>query len=105
MDFISIMAELKNGMVVGQLGEDFTDLVAAVKKHGRKGELTLKLRVEPARITDGVVKEVNVAYELKVVKPQPNHGQTVFFVTDDATLSRQDPRQSEFDYVERKAAN
>lgn len=104
MDFISIMAELKNGMVVGQLGEDFGELVAAVKKHGRKGEMTLKLRVEPARITDGVVKEVDVGYELKIVKPQPNHGQTVFFVTEDASLSRQDPRQTEFEY-ERKAAN
>ena len=104
MDFINMMAELKNGMVVAQLGEDFAELVAAVRKHGRKGELTLKLRVEPARITDGVVKEVDVAYELKIVKPQPNHGQTIFFVTEDAKLSRQDPRQTEFEY-ERKAAN
>ena len=98
MDFISLVAELKGGRVAAQLGDDFKDLVAAVMKHGRKGDLTLKLKVDPARITDGAVKEVEVGYELKVTTPKPNHGHTIFFTKEDASLSRQDPAQSEMDF-------
>lgn len=43
MDFISLVAELKGGRVAAQLGDDFKDLVAAVMKHGRKGDLTPRL--------------------------------------------------------------
>ena len=98
MDFISVLAELKGGRVASQLGDDFKDLVAAVMKHGRKGDLTLKLKIEPNRVTDGSVKEVEVGYELKVTTPKPNHGHTIFFTREDATLSRQDPAQTEMEF-------
>lgn len=99
MDILSVLSELKGGRVACQLGDDFQELVAAVMKHGRKGEMVLKLRVDPARITDGVVNEVDIGYELKVVKPQPNHGHTVFFTKEDASLSRQDPAQIDMEFV------
>lgn len=98
MEFISVLAELKGGRVAAQLGDDFRDLILAVMKHGRKGDLTLKLKVEPARITDGSVKEVEVGYELKVTTPKPNHGHTIFFTKEDASLSRQDPAQEELPF-------
>lgn len=103
MEFLSVLAELKNGRVAAQLGDDFQQLADAVKRHGKKGELVLKLTVEPSRITEGVVKEVNVNYSSKLTEPRPNHGTTMFFVTDDSKLSRQDPAQiaMEFENQER----
>lgn len=44
MDFISIIAELKNGMVAGQAGECFSELVAAVKEHGQRWALGCVIR-------------------------------------------------------------
>lgn len=94
-DFIATLAELKNGRVSIQAGEAFQELIAAVHKTAGKGKLTFELTAAPARVEDGEVKEVDIGYSLKVTKPTPNHGATMFYLTKDQQLTRNDPAQME----------
>jgi len=96
MEFLSTLAELKNGRVIHQANDTMQRLLSAVQKHGGKGKLGLELTLSPRIDSDtGRVIEVDIAYSIKVAEPQPNHGTTMFYVDKEGKLTRQDPRQSE----------
>lgn len=96
MEFLSTLAELKNGRVIHQANDTMQRLLSAVQKHGGKGKLGLELVLSPRIDSDsGRVVEVDIAYSIKVAEPQPNHGTTMFYVDKEGKLTRQDPRQSE----------
>ena len=96
MEFLSTLAELKNGRVIHQANDTMQRLLSAVQKHGGKGKLGLELTLSPRLDSDtGRVIEVDIAYSIKVAEPQPNHGTTMFYVDKEGKLTRQDPRQAE----------
>lgn len=96
MEFLSTLAELKNGRVIHQANDTMQRLLSAVQKHGGKGKLGLELTLSPRIDSDtGRVIEVDIAYSIKVAEPQPNHGTTMFYVDKEGKLTRQDPRQAE----------
>lgn len=96
MEFLSTLAELKNGRVINQANETMQRLVSAVQRHGGKGKLGLELQLSPRIDSDsGKVVEIDITYAIKVAEPQPNHGTTMFYVDREGKLTRQDPRQAE----------
>lgn len=96
MEFLSTLAELKNGRVIHQANDTMQKLLSAVQKHGGKGKLGLELQLSPRIDSDtGKVVEIDIAYSIKVAEPQPNHGTTMFYVDREGKLTRQDPRQQE----------
>jgi len=94
---IALLAQLDGGRVVTDLAEKYPQVVEAVKRTGRPGELTLKLKIAP----DGKGDVQTVEVHGKVVPniPTPVRRGTVFFVTEDNQLSRQDPNQKEIDFA------
>lgn len=89
--FLDTMRELE----AGDLVEDLTDaqhaIVAAIEEYGGVGEITLKLKYK----RDG--KQIQITSNLVHKTPKPSRGISLFFVTPENNLSRDDPRQKTFD--------
>lgn len=93
-DLIHVLLEMRNGAIAADLSAKFQEVLDAVIDHHGKGELTIHLRVEPAKLgSGGVVLEVEMVHETKLKKPQPKFGRAVFFVGSDRRLTRTDPNQ------------
>lgn len=91
--FIDTLKEIRRGEVVTDLTVELHDLVAAVRATGKKGELTIVIKVKPA--SKGDVNTLVIEDEVKVKLPKPEKGTTILFATDDNMLQRNDPRQPE----------
>jgi hypothetical protein len=93
MDFIQALIELSNGQVAHDLHRDMEKVLAAVRDTGKKGKLTLTLDIEPQKIKDFKVTQVKITGTCKILEPTETPDSTIFHLLDDATLSRDDPRQ------------
>ncbi len=87
---LDMIAELRRGKTAHDLTEKIHDLVAACVDTGKKGDLVLKLTFEPdpddetrMKVTD----QIAVKAPSRTVKP------SLFFLTDDMSLTRTDPSQ------------
>lgn len=93
-DVLQFLLDMKNGRVASDVNDKFNEVLDAVIETGGKGELTVKLKVQPSRFaTGGVVIEVEAVHECKLKKPELAMGKAVFFVTKEGTLTRNDPGQ------------
>lgn len=91
-DIISILSEMQSGAVAIEISQKFAELVRSVVDTGRKGDMTIKLSLKSSRTKDGTI-EMAIDYDGKVKKPELPMGTSTFFVREDGTLSRSDPRQ------------
>jgi hypothetical protein len=94
--FNLILAELNAGQSNATLSSHLDELLQAVKKHGRAGTLTIKLKVAPAG-KGADVDKVLVACESQISLPKPEQPTDFFWMTDDAELSRKHPKQHELE--------
>lgn len=86
--FMDTLRDLEFGVLLDQLGIEQRRVIDAVLKTNCKGELNLKL----------VYKEtgpgqINVSATVTPKIPQLSRGQTLFFVTEEKNLQRDNPRQ------------
>jgi len=88
---LETLGQLRRGLLLSDLSERMADLVKQVKATGRGGKLTLTLTVKPAG--KGVVRNVVVEDEVALKLPAPDKEATIFFPTEDGSLSRSDPNQ------------
>lgn len=96
VDFVSVLAELKNGRAHVDCSRKLSELVAAVCETKKKGKLVLQLLVEPSGLNeDGNVSETSVGWQCVIAKPEHDTGKSLFFVTKDGRLTRNDPAQEE----------
>lgn len=86
--FLDLLREHRGGMTHDELSEALQRLVAAVVEERKPGELTFKVIVKPQG--DGAVM---VTDEVKLKLPKSTRGGSLFFVTPENNLMRQDPRQ------------
>jgi|SRR5215469_7544112 len=87
--FADVLLELSKGRVHNDASFALQDLVAAVADTGKKGSLSLVITVTPSK-ADG---QVEVTAEVKTKPPTPKPATSLFFVTDDHNLSRENPEQ------------
>jgi hypothetical protein len=92
-EFLQTVKEIRRGGLVSDLEAQLADLVMGVRETGRKGQLVLTLTVAPA--SAGNVETLLVTDDVKLKRPKPVLGSTIFFATPDNTLRRNDPRQPE----------
>jgi hypothetical protein len=93
-DFIHLLLEMRNGAVASDCNRKFNELLDAVFETGAKGEFTVKVSVKPSkRAMGGAVIEVETEHECKTKKPELSVGRSLFFVTQDGRLTRDDPNQ------------
>jgi len=93
-DLLRVLLDMRNGAVAADCNKKFDEVLAAVLETGGKGELQIKLFVEPSKMgMGGAVIEVETRHECKLKKPELAVGKSFFFVTKDGDLSRDDPDQ------------
>jgi hypothetical protein len=91
--FFETLRDLRSGHTLEDLGEQLSQIVAAVKATGKSGELTLKLKIKPPK--SGGISYLMIEDSLSAKVPKLDHGDTVFFPTKDGGLSRMDQSQGE----------
>lgn len=90
--FIDTLRQIEAGFLLEDLAEKQRELVEAIQHTGKKGTLTITLSYVP----EGQ-GQLSIAADLKVKAPQMARGRSLFFITPDANLDRNDPRQQELD--------
>lgn len=93
--FNHTLIELNSGATVHELDDALQKVLAAVRATGKAGSVTLSLKVAPAAKNTSEV--VMVQAQVKASVPEPERGMTIFYVTDDNRLARNDPRQQRLD--------
>lgn len=93
IDFTQFVADLDNGQVAIQLGEQLAKLVAAVQDTHGDGTLSVVFKVSDEGNGKAAVKTKSV---LKA--PTLPHYATIFFVHPKKGLSREDPRQQKLNF-------
>jgi len=88
------LREMRHGRSLGELSEELSKLIEAVKLTGKAGTLTYKLTVKPASAGDSITVQLDDDLTCKV--PRLARGSSIFFVGDNNRLQRSDPRQREF---------
>lgn len=89
--FPETIIKINEGGTVAELSSQLKKLVEAVCEHGKGGTLTLTVKVKPA--SEGSTEVVMVEAAVKTKLPEPERGTTIFFVTQDHNLVRNDPKQ------------
>lgn len=86
-DFSVFLGAFAYGSINTQASEELRKVIAACKKNGGKGSVTLKLSV--------AVKGDLAALAIKVssTAPQPDLPGMTLFATEDGSLAKSDPRQ------------
>ena len=99
-DIISILADMQRGQVISDINSKFEEALQAVFGTGKKGEVTIKLFIEPSKFSlGGGVIQVDIEHECKITKkPELAVGSSTFFVDDEGKLSRNAPGQETFVY-------
>jgi hypothetical protein len=89
--FPETILQMDNGATVAELSDALEKVVAAVRAAGKRGSITLTIKVAPASkgSTDVLMVESQVSSKL----PEPDRGMTIFYATEDNHLVRNDPKQ------------
>lgn len=105
-DFLQVLMDMRSGSVAQDINSKFNELVSAVLETGAKGELTVKLLVKPSKFAmGGAVVEIETEHEVKSKVPELKVGKSVFFITKDGRLTREDPAQTAMFEQERAQIN
>jgi hypothetical protein len=99
-DFVSTLMEMRNGSVAADCSRKLAEVILAVCETGKQGKITLQINVKPAKVNLGKVTEVELKHTCKTDRPEHDAGYTLFFPTEDGSLSRQDPNQIALDLRE-----
>jgi hypothetical protein len=93
-DFLTVMAELTRGRFIIECQRQLEDCTEAVVRTGKKGKITITLDVEiSGRNKEGRVNQLDIVPAVTLKEPLPNQGASIFFVTEENKLTREDPDQ------------
>jgi hypothetical protein len=94
-DLLQVILDMRSGRVATDCNEKFNEMIAAVLETGGKGELVIKIKAAPAtKGRGGCVLSIVTEHECKIKKPELEIGDSIFFVTPDGLLTREDPAQA-----------
>lgn len=97
-DIVSTMVSMNRGNFVIECGRKLDELSRAIVDTGGKGKLTIVLEVTPSGMKDGRVNQFEIRPNVAINKPEHPQGKSIFFVTEDCKLTRDDPDQLEMSY-------
>lgn len=89
--FAAFLQEQSAGRTHEELSAKLHDLIVAVQETGKGGSLTLKIDVKP--IPGAGKRTLTVTDAVAVKIPKTDRPKSIFFITDDGNLSRNDPTQ------------
>lgn len=88
--FADWLTEQRGGITHTELSEALNAVAEGVLEHGKAGSVTLVVTVKPAGTAD---HQVVVLDDVKVKVPVGTRPSSLYFVSEDANLTRSDPRQ------------
>jgi hypothetical protein len=94
--FLKCLSTLASGDAMIDAGEELNSLSTQVGKLNEKGSFTLKLALKPLK------GAIQISYEIKTTPPKRENEASLFYVREDGSLSRNDPRQKEFGFGSRE---
>lgn len=86
--FTDVLRDHRGGKLVDHLSSKLDEVVQAVRRTGKSGELTLKLKITPTKGEDDLV---DVVPNCKVTLPEPDLAKALFYVSDEGDLLRSNP--------------
>jgi hypothetical protein len=86
--FSDVLGEIENGALLHELTEAVYNVIAAVMDTRKPGRIKLALEFSPTG-----KGTVNVDAKFDAVEPEHDRPTTTFFVGNDFSLQRNDPRQ------------
>jgi hypothetical protein len=86
--FSEVVSEARSGAIDHDLSEKLAEIVRAVREHGGKGNITLKVAI--AQNDAGSVK---LDFNISTKRPEPALGTALMFADDSGNLTRNDTRQ------------
>lgn len=102
-DIAAWIAGHLNGRTAEELSVEFHQLLESVRAHGKKGQLTITIVVEPpASGVESAPMPIGVESALKTPKPTPV--KSLYFLDDEGNPVREDPRQMQIDFRPAPAA-
>jgi hypothetical protein len=104
-DIISTLIVMSRGNFVIDAGRELFELTEAIKDTGKKGKLVITLEVTPSGLRKGVVNQCEIRPDVTIQKPKPDQGKSIFFITDDNHLVREDPAQMEMELETERETN
>lgn len=89
--FLRTISELRRGLAVNEASEELAAVVKEVKRTGKPGEVTLKLKLTPS----GDGESLYIDDDLSAKAPKMPRRSTTFFMTEEGGLQRDNPKQTE----------
>lgn len=101
---MEVLGQVRGGAVINDAAKEFVELCQRVRDTGKQGELTIKIKVNPMKNDPDLYEVDPDSYISKM--PRKPRAKGLFYMTDDANLVREDPKQAkmEFDDEEGKIA-
>lgn len=96
-DFLNTVASMRNGRVIADCSLKLSKVIEGVKATGKKGKLILEIGIEPSRVSMDGVTEMELRHTAKAVVPEADQGKTIFFISGNDELTRDDPAQMQFE--------
>jgi hypothetical protein len=90
--FVDTLREIEFGTLLDELADVQKEVIAAVMETNKSGEIVIKLSYKP----EGQ-GQLTIAADIKQKAPKLPRGKSLFFVTPERNLSRQNPRQQELE--------
>ncbi len=91
--FAAILHEIGAGRLSARASAQLAEVTAAVAATGKKGQVTIVLKVEPLKKADQNTLVVTGSSTAKVPEADDASPTSVFFADDSGNLRRDDPRQ------------
>lgn len=95
--FHDFLREHRNGAAHDKLSDALQECVASVASEGGTAKLTLTITIKNAGAGEGALM---VTEDIKTAIPKPKIGGSIFFVTPENNLIREDPKQHKLPLTE-----
>lgn len=95
---LATLCELRNGRTMSELDESIAEVVDAVRRTGKPGQVRVTLSIKPFSKgkSEEEVQVVAIEDSIQTKLPQLDRGTTMFF-SSEAGLQRNNPSQMEID--------
>lgn len=92
MPFTDVLRFMRKGTVVQALTDRLGEVCKAASDTGKPGEITLKIKIKPEAVG---ANRFDFVPSIGFTMPQPDLKPSVFWMTDDGGIAREDPEQAE----------
>ena len=98
--FTDVLRDVQSGRFADELTDELRELVSHVRSTGKKGELTIKIKVAKAKGHDTVM---TLDADYKTTVPKAERPATIFFATNNNALVSDNPDQKKMEFRDVKA--